>query len=130
MDREEILERLTEHGTRDQVQWFNNLDPEIFLEVFFSIISENKAKNKSVNSAAKDIGEFLDKSEYSEYVLYRAMYLLLDSMRKIMPAFKDDLGGVPTVEAAYEIITEGAKIRTVKEIVAASMQIEINSPNN
>lgn len=92
MDREEILEILTEHGTTDQVQWFNNLDADIFLEVFFSIISENKAKNESVNLAAKDIGEFLDKREYSDFVLFRAMYLLLDSMRKIMPAFKDDLG--------------------------------------
>lgn len=48
MDREEILEILIEHGTSDQVQWFNNLDDETFMEVFFSIISEHKAKNELV----------------------------------------------------------------------------------
>lgn len=61
MDRVEIIEILKEHGTSDQVQWFNNLDDEPFMEVFFSIISEHKEKNEVV----------------------------------------------PTVEAAYKIITEG-----------------------
>lgn len=122
MIKSDITKLLTEHGTAAQVKYVEGLNEEGFAVLEAAIRADQESKNDALDKALDLIAKTMDESDFSDYVLFRALYSMLNIMCKTMPVFRDELDTVDSVDIANDLIVMGTVLQSVNRAVERGME--------
>ena len=122
MNKDDILKVLGQHGTAEQVRYVDKLSKEEFDKLEEEIRNQHADVTEAVRRCKVELAQVLDKSDWSDYIIILALYELSDTMRSLMPEFKDNLDAINSVDITHHCVKHGSTIRIISTAVERGME--------